>query len=69
MGFYGIFVVQMTQTHAVYPQIWHATFVTCHHASSPSFLSVSSVNYQRLQKKKLSQKKKNKCKDASSQTR
>lgn len=40
----------MTQAHTVYPPIWHATFVTCHHASLPSFLSVSSVNYQRQQK-------------------
>lgn len=33
----------MTQMHAVYPPIWHATFVTCHHASLSSFLSVSTV--------------------------
>lgn len=35
-------------------------FVTCHHASLPSFLSVATVNYQRQQK----DGEKNKCKEA-----
>lgn len=39
----------MTHMHAVYPPIWHATFVTCHHASLPSSLPVSAVNKRRQQ--------------------
>lgn len=31
-GFAGAIAAPMTQ--AVYPPIWHATFVRCHHASS-----------------------------------
>ncbi|MEQ2280999.1 hypothetical protein AMECASPLE_025860 [Ameca splendens] len=50
MGLDGVLAAQMTQAQIVYPPIWHAAFVTCHPASLPSFLSVSSVKYQTQQK-------------------
>lgn len=55
VAFGGVFAPQMSQMHAVYPPIWRATFVTCHHASLSTFLSVSAVkdggekNNKRLQ--------------------
>lgn len=39
----GVFAPRMTQMHAVYPPIWHATFVTSRHASLWSLPSVSTV--------------------------
>lgn len=46
VAFGGVFA-PLTQMHAVYPPIWHTTFVTCHYTSLSSFLSVKDGEEQK----------------------
>lgn len=55
-GFNVAAAAPMTQTHTVYPLIWHATFFTCHHDALPSSVKDRKKDWRKTDRKKQGQR-------------